>query len=65
MSLVYCDYIADVTNKALKTNTSDLVHKVGGVEFDLNEDGSFRSSKKTIPVVDINGKKYKVTIEEL
>ena len=63
MSL-YCDYIGDVTNKALKTNTSDLVHKVGGVEFDLNEDGSFRSTKNN-SVVDINGKKYKVTIEEL
>ena len=64
MSLLTATTYPDVTNKALKTNTSDLVHKVG-VEFDLNEDGSFRSTKKTIPVVDINGKKYKVTIEEL
>ena len=52
MSLAYCDYIGtDVTNKALKTNTSDLVHKVGGVEFDLNEDGSFRSTKKQFPLL--------------
>jgi len=33
------------------------------VEFDLNPDGSYRSSKKTIRVVGKNRIKYKVTIE--
>lgn len=62
----YCDYIASRTKKALvedsKTGAS-LVAGVGAIKFDLNDDGSFKSSKKTILVKDINGGFYEISIE--
>lgn len=68
--LAYCDYIADRIKRALaldirENSTYTYVSEVGPVKFDLHpEEGYFVSTKKTLEVIDINGKKYKVTVEE-
>lgn len=65
MILPLCDYIAHIIQKNLKKNDQDgLIDSVGKVQFDKNPDGSYRSTKKTIYVVDQHGTGYNVTIEE-
>jgi len=66
--LAYCDYIAHqcvIGMKDAEGRGPGLIANVGPVQFDLNEQGQFCSTKKTIEVVDVNGKRYSVTIEEL
>ena len=64
--LAYCDKIADVVRKSLlKYDPDNIVGLVGPIEMDLHPtEGYFQSTKKTIEVSDMNGKIYKVTIEE-
>ena len=70
MKLSYCDYIADKIKKNLNAAT-DLFDKekqlsAGPVKMDLHpREGYLMSTKKTVEVADWNGKKYKVTVEEL
>lgn len=65
MILAYCDYIAHTIAKNLKRMDEDgLLDSVGKIQFDLNEDGSYRSTKKTLSVVDKHGTAYTITIEE-
>ena len=64
MALKYCDYIADVIKKSLCADEG-LVTEVGHIQMDLHpEEGYFVSTKKTIPVKDVNGTSYIVTVEE-
>jgi hypothetical protein len=64
--LVYCDYIANVISKELKVNdTERLIASVSRPKYDLTESGGFASTKKTIEVEDRNGRKYRVTVEEV
>ena len=67
--LAYCDYIADVVRKGLVENTAapkSLVKDVGSIKMDLHpEEGYFVSTMKTIEVIDINNKIYKITVEEI
>lgn len=68
--LAYCDYIADQIHTTLDTNskydTMTKVGKVGPIKFDLHpEAGYLVSTKKTITVSDINGRQYRVTVEEV
>ena len=66
MIYAYCDYIAHTIQKNLKKHDVDgLIDSVGSLQFDLNPDGSYRSPKKTISVVDKNGTAYRITIEEV
>ena len=61
-SLAYTDVIAIDIKDALKKYPEN---KVGGINWDLDpNDGSYVSSKKTIPL-EYGGKKYKITITEL
>jgi len=65
--IAYCDYIADRIKTALKEDASkygSLVGNVGKINYDLTEKGSFKSTKKTMCVVDVNGKMYRVIVEE-
>lgn len=67
--LVYCDFIADRIRSGLESVSRDFTQpvslvEVGRVRFNLNTDGSFRSTKKTLSVVDKNGRRYRVTVEE-
>lgn len=66
--LVYCDLIAFSISKVLpeiKLNNDFLLDKVGAPKLDLSEDGVFVSTKKEIIARDINGMKYKITVEEI
>jgi|TARA_B110000503_G_C7104391_1_gene395282 hypothetical protein len=70
--LAYCDYIADTIKVLLKADSRALegtgtaiLDYVGNPKMDLHPtEGYFMSTKKTILVTDINGKEYKITIEE-
>ena len=64
--IAYCDYIAGLITKNLKANDEErLLSSVSKPKYDLTEDGSFKSTKKTIEVEDRFGKKYLVTVEEI
>ena len=66
VSLTYCDYIVDKIKQCMDTNKdrSGLIMIVGHVQFDLTPEGAFLSTKKTLEVVDVNNKRYKITVEE-
>ena len=64
--MVYCNYIAHLITKNLKLNDDldmGMLDNVRKMKYDLSEEGWFVSSKKTIEVTDINGSKYKITVE--
>ena len=66
--LAYCDYIAKVISDAMKADANKMfshIDNVGKTQWDLDDTGAFRSTKKTISVVDRNGKIYRVIVEEL
>ena len=61
----YCDRIAHAIREELvKSDPLGIIGLVGPIEWDLNAEGSFMSTKKTMEVTDMNGKTYTVTIEE-
>lgn len=66
MTLVYCDYIADLIRTAIQNKMdTEIIKTVGTVRRDLDdEDGSFVSPKKIIFVTDFNETEYRITIEE-
>lgn len=64
--MVYCDYIAHLITDNLKTADDQdmaMLTEIGKMKYDLSEEGWFVSSKKTIEVTDINGQKYKISVE--
>lgn len=66
--IAYCDYMAKVINESLKKDAhvyGTFVDSVGKVNWDLGENGEFLSTKKTMTVVDRNGKNYIVTVQEM
>ncbi len=66
--LAYCDYMAKVINESLKKDAhvyGTFVDSVGKINWDLGENGEFLSTKKTMTVVDRNGKNYIVTVQEM
>ena len=68
MNLAYCDYLAHtiIRPALLRSEMHDgVVQEVGFVKMDLAEEGYMVSTTKYINVTDVNGKMYKVTIEEL
>ena len=67
MNLAYCDKIADTIRKSLLAyDPQEIVALVGPIEWDLDPvRHHFVSTKKTIEVMDMNEKKYKVTVEEI
>ena len=67
--LRYCDFIADRIKKALRASMMDYkepvqIEGVGKIQWDLDEGGAFRSTKKTLDLT-IDGVDYRVTVEEL
>ena len=71
--IAYCDYIASFIRDAIKKeieedNTRHVRHflrAIGNIQWDFGEDGRFKSTKKTLEVLDFNGKEYRITVEEL
>lgn len=68
MNLAYCDYIAACISKTLISEAKQfggIVKSASHPQLDLHSDeGYFLSTKKTIEVEDLNGKRYIVTVEE-
>lgn len=73
MNLAYCDYIADTIRIVLKRYIVDsedtgeaILESIGNPIMDLHPtEGYFLSTKKTLLATDVNGKQYKITVEEL
>lgn len=66
IKLAYCDYIAHLIQKNLLTNdTESLLNEVGKIQFHLGANEEFASTMKTIDVLDMQGKAYRITIQEL
>lgn len=63
--LAYCDKIAHEIRKGLQQPDPDgIIAEVGRIQWDLDEDGAFRSPGKSITVYDRNGKAYIVSVQE-
>jgi hypothetical protein len=63
--IAYCDKIADVVRKALlKYDPDGIIGLIDPIKMDLDANGVFMSTKKTIEMCDMNGKTYMITIEE-
>lgn len=66
IKLAYCDYIAHVIQKnLLSVDTENLLNEVGKIQFHFGENEEFASTMKTIDVLDMQGKAYRITIQEL
>ncbi len=69
--LAYCDFIASVIKKAVVSTIQNpfsevQLTSVHGPKYDLDPvDGYMLTTKKTMEVTDGNGKRYKITIEEI
>lgn len=64
--LSYCDYIANIIQKSLmQFDQENLLDKIGRIRLDLDSEGVFQTTVKTIDIVDMQGKAYRVTIQEL
>jgi hypothetical protein len=64
MKLAYCDLIAHLIRKYLNDDENNI--KVENINWDLHPtEGYFISTKKTLDVIDFNGKQYKITVEEI
>ena len=62
----YCDYISHLTKKALLEHDQEgLIKLVGSIKFDVDAEGRMVSPKKTIEVMDMQGKNYVITVEEV
>ena len=64
--LAYCDYVAHIISKNLKSvDVERLLSSVERPMPDLDENGAFRTTRKTVSVEDRYGKKYRITVEEV
>ena len=67
--LAYCDYIAHTIIQPAceedKARSSGRLKEVGNIKMDLAKAGYLQSTKRTVDIVDVNGKSYRITIEEL
>jgi len=68
--IAYCDFIADRVKSGLENVIHDSLQpvklkSVSKVEWDLNNAGSFLSTKKTMHVWDAYGKEYRIIVEEV
>lgn len=72
----YCDAIAHCLSKLLQATLSGaiqidlddaerVIKATGPVKLDINPAGEYMSSKKQFSVADVNGKIYRVTVEEI
>ena len=68
-TMAYCDYIAHTVVKpglAQDAESSNgLIASVSHVKMDLHKEGWMQTTTKTIDCEDVNGKKYRITVEEI
>ena len=62
-TLVYCDLIAYTIKDRLGEISEGFLTGLK-VSYDLAEEGYLQTTTKYISVVDRNGRKYKITVEE-
>jgi len=62
--IAYCDYIAHTIREALVKDPDWKLSHIGKVQLDLDENGVFQGTTKTLIVEDNQGKKYKIIVEE-
>ena len=65
--IAYCDYIAHLISMEIKNadySYMRLLEKAGRAFYDLGPKGEFASTKKTLFITDVYGKKYRITVEE-
>ena len=70
MSMAYCDYIAHtIIRPAMIEDGNDgggVIREVGHVKMDLEpKEGYMLSTAKRLEVIDMNGKMYRITVEEI
>ena len=70
MSMAYCDYIAHtIIRPAMIEDGKDnggIIREVGHVKMDLEPvEGYMISTAKRVEVIDMNGKMYRITVEEI
>lgn len=67
VQLCYADYIAyRIADTLGAADHQRIIHSVSKVHWDLHPtEGYMLSTKKTVNVVDKNGKSYRVTVEEI
>jgi len=64
--LAYCDYIAHLIHNYIKPHDAQgLLFNVDRPRYDLDKSGALNGTKKTLEVTDVNGKRYRVTVEEV
>jgi hypothetical protein len=62
----YCDYIAfTIRENLINVDKRGLLDEVGRVQYDLGINGDKESTMNTIDVLDMQGKQYRITIQEL
>ena len=65
IKLAYCDYIASIIKKNLLViDDQKILDEVGKIQFNFGPEGEFDTTK-TLDVMDIQGKMYRITIQEL
>ena len=65
--IAYCDYIAHLISMEIKNADHSymrLLEKAGRAFYDLGPEGEFASTKKTLFITDVQGKMYRITVEE-
>lgn len=66
MKIAYCDYIAHIIRENLLINDDEsMIDEVGKIQYHLDDEGAFASTMKTIDVLDMQGKQYRITVQEL
>ena len=64
--LAYCDYLSFLIRENLiSLDRRKLIDEVGKVQFDFGSHDEFESTTKTIDVLDMQGKAYRITVQEL
>jgi len=64
MKQAYCDYLAFLIRENLMTlDKRNLIDEVGKVQYDLGWDSELKTTLKTIDVLDMQGKQYRITIQ--
>ena len=64
--LAHCDYIVTRIARSLQFNDpQELIAEMGKIKSDLLSDGTQASSRKTLDLTDVDGKKYQIIVIEL
>lgn len=65
--IAYCDKIANVVRQALlKHDPDEIIGLIDPIKWDLHPtEGYMLSTRKVIDMCDMNGKKYRITVEEV